>query len=164
MTLPKGWRLHFTAFGTLLVAAILTVLPVPEWLAPWQPHWVPITLMFWLLTRPGEIGFGMAWIFGLLSDALAGSWFGTHVISYCLLVFLCARFYQSLRFTDFLQKLFPAALLLSLHLAYLQLMSIAFFKTNPGLSLWSSGLASLIIWPLLFPILTTFQRWMLHKH
>lgn len=141
----EPWRFYQAL--SLLAAAVLSAWPLPDLYAPWQPQWILMILIFWLVAQPGKVGFGMAWTAGLLSDLVAGSWIGIHVLSYCLIVFLCLRFYPVLQLSSILQKLFPVGLLLVLHLGYLQLFSIFLSDVNPGLPYWASLPASLLVWP-----------------
>ncbi len=156
--LPNTWQLNLFAVATLTLAAVLEVWPMPEWLAPWQPRWLTATLIYWCFAYPGKIGFALAWLFGLLSDLLAGSWLGVHVVSYCTVAFLSARFHRTLQLSGPLQKIFPASLLLAGHLAYLHLASLLFFQFNPGLEHWYSWLSSLLVWPLLCLLFAPLQR------
>ena len=157
--LPRIWRLNLLAVATLAVAAVLEAWPLPVWLAPWQPRWLAAMLIFWCFAYPGKISFALAWLFGLISDLFAGSWLGVHVISYCAVAFLSARFYRTLQLSAPLQKIFPAGLLLAGHLAYLHLVSLLFFQFNPGLEHWYSWLSSMLVWPFLCLLLVPLQRW-----
>ena len=144
----ESWRIYQAL--SLVVALALWAWPLPDSYAPWQPQWVAMTLIFWMIMRPGKVGFGMAWAAGLLSDLVAGNWVGIHVFSYCTIVFLCIRFHQVLQFSDTQQKLFPVGLLLVLHMGYLHLFSIFLSNVNPGLLYWASLPTSLLVWPALY--------------
>lgn len=147
----ESWR--FYQVLSLLAAVILSAWPLPDPYAPWQPQWVVMTMIFWMIAQPGKAGFGMAWAAGLLSDLVAGSWIGIHVFSYCLIVFLCIRFYRVLQLSSTLQRLFPVGLLLVLHMGYLQLFSIFLSDVDPGLLYWASLPVSLLVWPALHYLL-----------
>ena len=147
----EPWRFYQAL--SLLVAMILSAWPLPDLSASWQPQWVVMTMIFWMVAQPGKAGFGMAWATGLLSDLVTGSWIGIHVFSYCLIVFLCIRFYRVLQLSSTLQRLFPVGLLLVLHMGYLHLFSIFLSGVNPGLPYWASLPASLLVWPALYYLL-----------
>ncbi len=143
----EAWRIYQAL--SLIAALALLAWPLPELYAPWQPQWVAMILIFWMSVRPEKAGFGMAWAAGLLSDLVTGSWIGIHVLSYCLIVFLCLRFYRVLQLSSTLQKTFPVGLLLVLHMGYLHLFSIFLSNIDPGLLYWASLPTSLLVWPIL---------------
>ena len=149
--LISHWRLVQAV--SLLTAALLAALS-PDSAAHWQPQWITMTLVFWGIARPGQAGFGMAWAFGLMADLMSGGWVGIHVISYSIIVFLCTRWNSLLRLSGAMQKTVMLGILLIFHLGYLQLASILIDSVNPGLSHWASLVTSLLIWPLLYPLLT----------
>ena len=150
------WRVYQAL--SLIAAATLSAWPVPDWLAPWQPQWIMMTLIFWAVTRPGEAEFGMAWVFGLLSDLVSGNWLGLHVIICCIIVFLCTRLHRALQLSDAMQRFLPVALLLALHIGYLQLLSMLLSNINPGFVHWGSLVTSLLFWPLLYYLLYKVQN------
>ena len=143
----EPWRIGQAL--SLIAALALSAWPLPDLYAAWQPQWVLMTVIFWITVQPGKVGFGMAWAAGLLSDLVAGNWIGIHVFSYCLVVFLCLRFYQVLQLSSALQRLFPVGLLLVLHMGYLHLFSVFLSNVNPGLLFWAGLPVSLLAWPLL---------------
>ena len=147
----EQWRFYQAL--SLLAAVILSAWPLPDLYAPWQPQWIVMTMIFWIIAQPERVGFGMAWATGLLSDLVAGSWLGIHVFSYCLIVFLCVRFYRVLQLSSTLQRLFPVGLLLVLHMGYLHLSSIFLSDVEPGLLYWVSLPTSLLVWPALHYLL-----------
>ena len=147
----NSWRLHQAI--TLFATATLTALPLSGSFAPWQPQWITTALLFWAISRPGQAGFGMAWTFGLLNDLITGSWLGIHPLSYCTIVFLCTRLFRLWQLYDTLRLLFPITLLLALHTAYLQLLSVLLSNVNPGLDHWMSFLPSLLLWTILYLLL-----------
>lgn len=151
---PGAWRLPALAGLTLLAALAAEALP----LGGWQPRWLFLALVYWGLTRPGETGFGLAWGFGLLQDYAAGVWLGTHVLTYGLTVYLCARFHRVTQHSDRVQQTFLTALLLLLHLAWLLLAARLLLGVWPGLGHWASWPASVLACPFLFFGLDWLQR------
>ena len=147
----EAWRIYQAL--SLIAALALLAWPLPDSYAPWQPQWVAMILIFWMSVRPEKVGFGMAWAAGLLSDLIAGTWIGIHVLSYCLIVFLCLRFYRVLQLSGTLQMTFPVGFLLVLHMGYLHLFSIFLSNIDPGLLYWASLPASLLVWPILYHLM-----------
>ncbi len=144
----ERWRLYQAL--SLIAAATLSAWPFPEWFAPWQPHWIAMVMIFWVITQTGKAGFGMAWVAGLASDLIVGNWVGIHIVSYSIIVYLCARFYRTLHFSGSLETSLPVGLLLALHLGYLHLLSIFLSNVDPGLIFWASLPTSMVVWPILY--------------
>ncbi len=151
---PGARRLPALAGLTLLAALGAEALP----LGAWQPHWLFLALAYWALTRPGETGFGLAWVFGLLQDYAAGVWLGTHVLAYGLTVYLCARLHRVTQHSDRVQQTFFTALLLLLHLAWLLLAMRLLLGAWPGLEHWARWPASVAVCPFLYAALDRLQR------
>ena len=42
--------------ATFLVALLLTVVPLPDWLRPARPDWVGLVLIYWCLALPERVG------------------------------------------------------------------------------------------------------------
>lgn len=147
----ESWRIYQAV--SLIAAAILAAGPGTESLAAWQPQWTVLVIVYWVISKPGTAGFGMAWAAGLLSDFIAGSWLGVHVVSYCLIVFLCTKFHRILRLSSTVQKTLPVGILLILHLGCLHLLSILLSDVDPGLIYWASLPTSLLAWPVLHYVL-----------
>jgi rod shape-determining protein MreD len=67
---------------------LLTVLPLPETLAWWRPHWVAMVLVFWVLSEPALVGVWTGFLLGLMVDVLTGSLFGMHPFMLALIAYL----------------------------------------------------------------------------
>lgn len=147
----EQWRFYQAL--SLIAAATLSAWPLSESLAPWQPQWIALVMIFWVVVQAGKAGFGMVWAAGLASDLIAGNWIGIHIVTYSIIAYLCTRFYRTLHFSSSLQTSLPIGLLLALHLGYLHLLSIFLSNINPGLLFWASLPTSMVIWPVLYSLL-----------
>ena len=85
--------------GTLALAVGLTQLPWSGWALAVRPDFLLVTVLFWVLHRPERIGFGAAFVLGLLADFQDGAVFGQHAIAYVLAVY--AVLYLRLRLLQF---------------------------------------------------------------
>ncbi len=61
---------------SLLIALVLTLLPLPPWAAPYRPDWVALALIYWCLALPERVSVGIGWSMGLLLDGLSGTLLG----------------------------------------------------------------------------------------
>ena len=46
---------------TIIIALLLSELPLPAAMAPYQPEWVILVLIYWSMALPERIGVGSAW-------------------------------------------------------------------------------------------------------
>jgi rod shape-determining protein MreD len=58
---------------SLVIALLLALVPLPYQFIYWQPEWLILVILFWVLVDPNPIGLGSAWILGLLLDLLNGT-------------------------------------------------------------------------------------------
>ena len=154
----KRLRLHSIAALSLFLAFVVAAWPLPEWLQPWQPQWVVIVLIYWGLLHAGQVGFGLVWAFGLLNDYFTGSYLGTHVVSYSLLIFLCAHLHRLVQISNIIQHTILISFLVVGHLLCLTL--ITFMTADHDLQWldWATLPTSILLWPLVFEALQAVQR------
>lgn len=77
---------------TLLIAMMLTILPLPTWAVWLQPAWVFMVLLFWMMTIPHRVSIGTAFISGLLLDLLTGTMVGQHALLFTIISYFFIRF------------------------------------------------------------------------
>jgi len=109
---PVSWPL---VIGSLLAAAWLSVLPLPQGLLWLRPCWVVLVLVYWLVALPSHVGVGVAWLAGLVMDGVTGSVLGQQALSLALIAFICQVSYQRLRMFSVLQQMLVMLVLAGLH-------------------------------------------------
>src|SRR6187402_773721 len=72
---------------TLVVALLLNLLPWSGWGLWVRPDFVVLVLLYWCIDQPRKIGFGIAWVLGLLMDVADGSLFGQHALAYTIVAY-----------------------------------------------------------------------------
>ena len=80
------------AFLGYALAMMLCILPLPGSLAPFNPDWLALMLLFRAIVSPEWIGIFTAWGFGLLLDALTGRLLGQHAMAYGVMIYLALRY------------------------------------------------------------------------
>lgn len=153
------WSRGMLAIAASVAAAFLvSALPWPAALAPYQPLWVAMVLIYWCLATPHIIGVGVAWLCGLLSDVVQGVLLGQHALSYALVAWLTLLLYQRIRLFPPLQQAATVFLLLSLNQA-VQYLVLTVQGDSPSLwEYWLPALTSALLWPWLFLFLRYFRR------
>jgi rod shape-determining protein MreD len=82
---------------SLVVALMLTALPMPDWAAVWRPAWVALVLIYWCMAAPNYAGVLMGWMLGLFLDVLAGTLLGQHALALAVVAFVAHRFHRQVR-------------------------------------------------------------------
>ena len=150
-----GWII----LGTLVLAALFTVLPLPDWLEAYRPEWVALVVIYWVVALPDRIGLFSAWITGFFMDVLEGSLLGLNALALALVAYLALSLYQRMRMFSAIQQSSTILILVGIH----QLLSFWVLTANsqntaPNLIFMISALSSAIIWPFVFLALRYIRR------
>ncbi len=141
-------------FSTLvmivIVALLLTLLPMPDSIEPLRPYWVGLVLIYWALEVRGMVSLGMAFLIGILLDILTGSLMGMHALSLVVMIYLVQRFRSRIRFfPPWQQALSVLALLVNDRIINLWLSSLL-GEPIPTWQYWLSPIFGMVLWPWLF--------------
>lgn len=143
---------------SIVVAIMLTAMPLPEWALDWRPVWVAMVLMYWAMALPGRVGIGIAWFLGLLIDVLQGTLLGLNAMGFALLCYLVLKSYQRIRVFPLTQQAFLVGIFLLFYL--LLTLWIQSLTGAPQISwtYWMPAISSMLLWPWLFIILRDIRR------
>ncbi len=155
MRIGKGAGVIAASF---VVAFLLAAIPLPTWAASWRPAWVVMVLIYWCLAAPQKVGVGVAWVLGLLLDALKGTLLGQHAAGLAIVAFITIRLHQRVRLFPLLQQALFVGALLSLY-TFLMLWVRGILGLRPEHAVfWLPVLTSMVLWPWLFIILRDIGR------
>lgn len=148
--LPSQW---FAIVISFLVAFLLTILPLPTWALWFRPAWVLMMVIFWVMTVPGRVNLGIAWLVGLVLDGLTGSVLGEHALAFTIIAFLVLKVHQRLRFFPMWQQ---AGIVFSFAVLYqLILLLVQGFLGNLMYTrmIWIGCFTTMLLWPWLYIVL-----------
>ena len=140
-------------FFTIVVAVLLSLLPLPAVLSPFKPYWVALVVIYWSLETHDMIGLGVAFLIGLILDILSGSLMGLHAMSLVIMVFLVQRFRSRLRFFPPWQQSLSVLGLLVNDRIILIWITVLLGESMPTWRYWLPPLVGMAIWPWLFLLL-----------
>lgn len=149
---------YWLVAATVLVAMIMSTLPMPQWARLLWPEWILLVVIYWCLAAPEKLNIKFAWSIGILADLLKGSLLGQHALLYTLIAYLTTRFHQRLRLYPAYQQIFFIALLVLLHTV------LSLWISAPRYSLqidWHGMLpvaSSMLAWPWVFAVLRHLRR------
>ena len=145
-------------FKSVLIALILTLVPLPSWLAIIRPDFVVLTVLYWSIWAPRSGGIGLGWACGLILDVFQGSVLGEHALAVALVAYLGVREHQRIRTKPLLQQ--SLAVLAVLALYEFVLWAVDGWSGHPlNTALrWLPVLTSALLWPVVAPILARSYR------
>lgn len=145
---------------SVLLACVLEVAPLPDFMREWRPLWLALVLSYWVLESRGSFRLSLVWLAGLLQDILYGSLLGFHALFLTLVAFVILQFQQRLRIFPFWQQAFYLALLYVLGQLVLMLLGYLTGTVRPLVQYLAPALLSGLIWPWLYMIMHSLQRWL----
>lgn len=149
-------RLRLTSWwfaGTLLVALLFMLVPLPAALEPFKPYWLALVLLYWALESEGRVGLGLAFLLGLGADLFDGVLLGEQALRLCALVFIVLRFRSRLRFFTMWQQILAVLALLLNDRILLLLVRLLSGAPMPPAAWWIAPFMGAALWPFLFLLL-----------
>ncbi|MBO1520396.1 rod shape-determining protein MreD [Oceanisphaera pacifica] len=144
--------------GSLLLALVLSILPLPELIAPFRPDWLLMTLVYWSIALPHRANVGTAFFTGLLLDVVLGSVLGMHALALVIPVYLAASQFQRMRNYSVWQQSFVLGALAILN--KLLIFWVAYMNRDIQLDyhyFWSI-VSTMVFWPWVFLLLRKGRR------
>ncbi|MEW9797907.1 rod shape-determining protein MreD [Alteromonas lipolytica] len=149
---------HYVIPGSILIALVLQIMPLPIQVDVYRPDWVLIVLAYWTMALPHRVNVGVAFITGVAMDILLGTTLGVHSFALGLSVYVLAANYQRLRNYSVWQQAVIIGLLSALyHLVVFwleHLLTDIYFQFS---YLWPV-LSSMVLWPWVFWMLRKVRR------
>lgn len=142
---------------TLLIAIILTIIPLNETLTEWRPEWIALTLIHWALVIHDRISLLLAFVLGLIIDTLYGSILGQHALGYVLITYLAVRLGLRMNPEAFFQQVALLGTVLVLYLLINLWMQRVTGNANSNWLYWAPLVSSIVVWPFYRLLLGYFQ-------
>ena len=149
---------HWLVWLTLLLAAVLSLLPLPAWLSYARPSWIPMVAIFWILVLPQYYGLFFAWALGLVMDLLYGTVFGQHAMAMLFMALAVNQLHRRLRMYPWWQQSFMVLFITGLYELTVIWVGSATGRLAPSLLYLLPAVTSAILWPWLAAIMHSFRR------
>jgi rod shape-determining protein MreD len=143
---------------TLLVALMLTLLPMPGWTVWLRPAWTLLVLIYWGMEAPDLVNVGTAWLVGIILDVLNGTLLGEHALALTFVIYIVVHMHSRLRMFPLLQQSIMVFLLVLIYQFILYCVQGFINETPHGLLFWSSSLTSMLLWPWVYSIMQDCRR------
>ena len=139
---------------SVLVALILTVLPLPPWLDVVRPAFLVLTVLYWSVNAPRAGGLALGFFAGLLLDVFQGPVLGEHALALSLITYIAVREHQRIRSKPAIQQ--ALIVFAALILYEVVLFMIDGWTGHPVTSplRWVHTVTGALIWPAAAAILS----------
>lgn len=138
---------------SFIVAMMLAIVPMPSWLNWLRPDWVAMVLIYWVLVLPNVVSIGMAWVIGLLLDALTGSVLGAHAYALVCVAYFVLKFQMRIHLLDLTQKAVIVFIAILLYQLVIFAINGMLGRMPATFLYWLPCLSSAIIWPWIYLVL-----------
>ena len=145
--------------GSFLLAALLAVVQIPEWLQWARPEWVALTLLYWCIALPHRIGIFTALLLGLLIDALEGAVLGQNAFSLTVPALCALLLYQRLRVFSLWQQCAVVFVVIGLHQLVGQWVQNLEGSGARSLLFLLPAVSSALLWPMMLQVLRSVRRY-----
>ena len=149
-----GWIL----FISLLIAFLLTALPLPHWVDDWRPAWVAMVLIYWCMALPERIGIGIAWCLGLLLDVQQGALLGQNALGLALIAYFVIQIHKRFRLFPLVQQSCLVGFIIIFYLLISSWVRGIMGIPPQTWTYWMPAISSMVLWPWLFVILRDIRR------
>lgn len=140
-----SWLAVFVSF---IIAAVLEVVVMPLSLQHLRPEWLSLTLIYWLLRYPENIGISHALFLGLIMDVISGTTLGTYVLAFAISTYLVLSMHQRLKMFPVIQQSFVIFFLVGIQLMIVYILSMVLQGFESGLSYLWQAFTSAVAWSL----------------
>lgn len=146
---PTGWLIY----GSFLLGLLFAVLPLPAIAQPLRPYLLAMLVAYWAMEAPTRVGFGTAFLLGVIADLLTASVLGEQAFRLVVIAWLVQRFRTRLRFFPLWQQAAAVGLLL-FNDRLIAWFIHAFVGAPPtDWTAWLSPVLAILLWPWLYVLI-----------
>lgn len=148
---------HWLLPVSVVMALLLSLLPLPAPLQPFRPYWLALVLAYWVLEAPERVGLGFSFALGVIADLCFGGLLGEQALRLVIITFILQRFRAQLRFFPMLQQtLVIGALLVNDRVVGAALHFLSGRVQLPW-QYWLAPMIGMLLWPPLFVLLDALR-------
>jgi rod shape-determining protein MreD len=140
---------------TALVGLILTVLPLPTYLAIARPMFLVLTVLYWSIASPRAGGIALGFFCGLMLDVFQSPVLGEHALALSCITYVAVREHQKIRSKPAFQQSLIVFVMLLAYEAILFFIDGWTHHTNTNPLRWTHTLSGAILWAPVAAVLNT---------
>ncbi len=139
-----GWG---TIIFSLLLAYILAIVSLPEWLIYWRPAWVALVVIYWVIAQPHRFGVVSAWLTGLMLDVLVNNTLGQNAVALAVIAYTSYVLHMRIRVFPLWQQCLSILVLVGIYMLVNLMIMRAVYTTASTMMYWVPALISALVWP-----------------
>ncbi len=149
---------YLVIYASLIVALILTILPLPDFVQIYRPNWVALALIYWSMALPKRVGLWFAFFTGIILDTSQGTLLGQHTLALVIIIFINMNFYQRIRVLALAQQAIYVFVLLLINQVVVAWIEGMMGRPPPLLAFFAAPFVGMLIWPWVFVVLRDVRR------
>jgi rod shape-determining protein MreD len=143
--------------GSIVVALVLSVVPLPfEW-RWWRPEFVALVVIYWATYSPQYFGVFSAWVSGVVLDIVELSPLGYHSLGLIVVAYISHLVYQRIRSYVLWQQAAWVFLLVGIYQMFCNWMGSFVGKNIETLAFLEAAVITAFLWPLLVMVIRTIK-------
>lgn len=147
-----------TFVSSLLLAYVLAIVPLPEWLLHWRPSWVALVVIYWVIAQPHNFGVVSAWLAGLMLDVLVNNTLGQNALALAVLAYTTYVLHMRIRVFPLWQQCLSIMVLVGIYMLVNLMIMRAVYMTATSMMYWLPALMSALMWPWVMLFLDFMQN------
>lgn len=155
----QGGHGYGVIFLTFVVAYLLAVLPLPDWLLWGRPEWLALTLIYWCIALPHRVGIASALALGVALDVLEGAVLGQNAFALVVVALLSQMLYQRLRVYSLWQQSSVVFILVGVNQLICQWVQNLEGVGARSLLFLLPACSSALLWPVVLQVLRGLRRY-----
>jgi rod shape-determining protein MreD len=148
---PRDSRL--AAYVTAVIAMMLGILPLPQWLSLVWPHFLVLVVLYWSTMAPRAGGILLAFLAGICLDVFTGSQLGQHSLALSFLAYLAIRMHLLTRAKPIFEQSVFVLVALFIYEGVLWAVDGWSGQRVSSWTRWVPVLTSAMVWPLVVGLL-----------
>ena len=146
-------KLNMAVALSVIIAMILSVVPIPLVTTPFWPEWVVLTMIYWCIALPDRYNAGFACLCGFMMDLLHGSIIGQHMLACIVVVSLAILLHRHFRLCPVWQQALIVGILLIPYFLLILWIHNFLYPTSTDWRYWTPLLSGIVLWPWVFSVL-----------
>jgi rod shape-determining protein MreD len=95
---------RWAVFFSVLIALVVQVMPLPDWLAVVRPSFIGLVIIYWSIFAPHAGGIFAPWVAGVALDVFKGDVLGQNALAIALIAYITMTLHQRLRNQTLVQQ------------------------------------------------------------
>ncbi len=143
---------------TFLLAWLLAIWPLPQWLLWARPEWLALFLIYWTIALPSRVGLFTALVVGVGLDVVEGAVLGQNALALAIVSALSLALYRRLRLFNVWQQSGVVFVLVGINQLVCQWVETLTASGAQTALFMLPAVSSALLWPVVMQSLRKIRR------